>query len=37
VYQYRRQLWQERVTTDLARALTLTRAKLDELRDSSKH
>jgi hypothetical protein len=35
VYQYRRQLWQEKVTTDLARALTLTRAKLDELRDSS--
>jgi hypothetical protein len=34
VYQYRRQLWQEKVTTDLARALTLTRAKLDELRDS---
>ena len=37
VYQYRRQLWQEKVTTDLARALTLTGAKLDELRDSSQH
>ena len=28
-YQYRRQLWQEKVNTDLARALTLTQAKLD--------
>ena len=36
VYQYRRQLWQEKVTTDLARALTLTRAQLDELRRSRK-
>jgi len=36
VYQYRRQLWQEKVTTDLARALTLTRAQLDELRRSQK-
>ena len=26
VYQYRRQLWQEKVTTDLARSLTLTQA-----------
>ena len=30
VYQYRRQLWQEKVNTDLARALTLTQAKLDQ-------
>lgn len=30
VYQYRRQLWQEKVNTDLARALTLTQAKLDK-------
>jgi hypothetical protein len=30
VYQYRRQLWQEKVTTDLARALTLTQAKLED-------
>ena len=29
VYQYRRQLWQEKVNTDLARALTLTQAMLD--------
>ena len=36
VYQYRRQLWQEKVTTDLARALTLTRAQLDELSRSRK-
>jgi hypothetical protein len=35
VYQYRRQLWQEKVTTDLARALTLTQAQLeDNLKDS---
>lgn len=35
VYQYRRQLWQEKVTTDLARALTLTQAQLeDKLKDS---
>ena len=35
VYQYRRQLWQEKVTTDLARALTLTQARLeDNLKDS---
>ena len=30
VYQYRRQLWQEKVTTDLARALTLTQARLED-------
>jgi hypothetical protein len=30
VYQYRRQLWQEKVNTDLARALTLAQAKLDQ-------
>ena len=30
VYQYRRQLWQEKVNTELARALTLTQAKLDK-------
>jgi hypothetical protein len=30
VYQYRRQLWQEKVNTDLARALTLVQAKLDQ-------
>ena len=38
VYQYRRQLWQEKVNTDLARALTLTQAQLDKViedRDSS--
>jgi hypothetical protein len=32
VHQYRRQLWQEKVTTDLARALTLTQAEIDDLR-----
>jgi hypothetical protein len=37
VYQYRRQLGQEKVTTDLARALTLTRAQLDELTRSQKY
>ena len=31
VHQYRRQLWQEKVTTDLARALTLAQAKLQDL------
>jgi len=30
VHQYRRQLWQEKVTTDLARSLTLTRAALED-------
>ena len=30
VYQYRRQLWQEKVNTDLARALALAQAKLDQ-------
>jgi len=30
VYQYRRQLWQEKVTTDLARSLTLTQASLED-------
>ena len=32
VHQYRRQLWQEKVTTDLARALTLAQAELDDLK-----
>jgi len=36
VYQYRRQLWQEKVNTDLARALTLTQAKLDQALGESK-
>ena len=36
VYQYRRQLWQEKVNTDLARALTLTQAKLDQALGNSK-
>ena len=36
VYQYRRQLWQEKVNTDLARALTLTQAKLDQALENSK-
>jgi len=31
VHQYRRQLWQERTTTELARALTLTQARLADL------
>ena len=31
VHQYRRQLWQEKVTTDLARALALSQAKLEDL------
>jgi len=35
-HQYRRQLWQERVNTDLARALTLTQAEIEDLRDSPK-
>ena len=30
VHQYRSQLWQEKVTTDLARSLTLTRAALED-------
>ena len=30
VYQYRRQLWQEKVTTELARSLTLTQASLED-------
>lgn len=37
VYQYRRQLWQEKVNTDLARALTLTQAKLDQALKNSKN
>ena len=37
VYQYRRQLWQEKVNTDLARALTLTQAKLDQALENSKN
>jgi len=36
VYQYRRQLWQEKVNTELARALTLTQAKLDQALGNSK-
>jgi len=36
VHQYRRQLWQEKVTTDLARALTLAQAELDDLKRSRK-
>jgi hypothetical protein len=36
VHQYRRQLWQEKVTADLARALTLTQAELDDLKRSQK-
>jgi small membrane protein len=34
VHQYRRQLWQEKVTTDLARALTLAQAEIDDLKKS---
>lgn len=30
VYQYRRQLWQEKITTDLARSLTLSQASLED-------
>lgn len=33
VYQYRRQLWQEKINTDLARALTLTQAQLEKVRE----
>jgi hypothetical protein len=36
VHQYRRQLWQEKVTTDLARALTLAQADIEDLRNSRK-
>ena len=36
VHQYRRQLWQEKVTTDLARALTLAQAEIEDLKDSRK-
>ena len=36
VHQYRRQLWQEKVTTDLARALTLARAEIEDLKKSRK-
>jgi small membrane protein len=36
VHQYRRQLWQEKVTTDLARALTLARAEIDDLKNHRK-
>ena len=36
VHQYRRQLWQEKVTTDLARALTLARAEIDDLKKTRK-
>ena len=36
VHQYRRQLWQEKVTTDLARALTLAQADIEDLKRSRK-
>ena len=36
VHQYRRQLWQQKVTTDLARALTLAEAEIDDLKKSRK-
>ena len=36
VHQYRRQLWQEKVTTDLSRALTLAQAEIDDLKKSRK-
>ena len=36
VHQYRRQLWQEKVTTDLARALTLAQAEIEDLKKSRK-
>ena len=36
VHQYRRQLWQEKVTTDLARALTLARSEIDDLKKPRK-
>ena len=36
VHQYRRQLWQQKVTTDLARALTLAQAEIDDLKESRK-
>ena len=36
VHQYRRQLWQQKVTTDLARALTLAQAEIDSLKKSIK-
>ena len=36
VHQYRRQLWQEKVTTDLARAVTLAQAEIEDLKDSRK-
>ena len=36
VHQYRRQLWQEKLTTDLARALTLAQAEIDDLKKPRK-
>ena len=36
VHQYRRQLWQEKLTTDLARALTLAQAEIDDLKSSKR-
>ena len=36
VHQYRRQLWQQKVTTDLARALTLAKAEIDDPKKSRK-
>ena len=36
VHQYRRQLWQGKVTTNLARALTLAQAEIEDLKDSRK-
>ena len=37
VHQYRRQLWQEKLTTDLARALTLAQADIEDLKASRKN
>ena len=36
VHQYRQQLWQEKVTTELARALTLAQADIEDLKKSRK-
>ena len=36
VHQYRRQLWQQKVTTDLARALTLAQAEIDDVKKPRK-
>jgi len=37
VHQYRRQLWQEKLTTDLARALTLAQADIEDLKAFGKN